>query len=214
MSILKSEVKIGTVHELGCRLDDSLDAATREMYKGEGAAEALHQATAAFEKFAKNVDEEIREGITDLESARFVKRYIGLMLNALTSMEKSAESAKMANVGRVHAFKQAVQIAKQMKDEEMTKLQLLQTALQKGILQKDDGSFVKANEVPASDASPAEAPSVVQSERSGPKRPERIESAHPGMSLKQQRLAEELVQPNPPVADSTATKAKAKRTKK
>lgn len=213
MSILKSEVKIGTVHELGCRLDDSLDAASKDMYRGEGASEALHQALAAFEKLAKNVDEEMKEGAADMDSARFVKRYIGNMLGVLTTMAKAADGVKMSNVGRVQAFKQAVQIAKQMKDDELAKLQLLQAALQKGIVQLPDGSFAKPQPEPVQQETIPQKPEPVAEQ----KRPDRLESTHPGMSLKQQRIAQVLVETPPPAEESQdepQQKTKQKRTKK
>lgn len=168
--MLKSEVKIGAVHEIGCRLDDSLDGMIKDLYRTEGASSVWTQILAMIETMNRNVDKEIDDGKIDLETASNIRRYLNQLINTLTTSNKQAEQNKAAMTGKVQALQLAIQITKTYKDEEMNKLQVLQAAIAKGYVKPtEDGSLVNTE---------------------GP-RPEGI---HPGMSLKQKRLAEQSLQ--------------------
>lgn len=166
-NMLKSEVKIGAVHEIGCRLDDNLESITKDLYRAEGTASVWSQVLSTVESLNRNVDKEIDDGKIDLGTATNIRRYLSQLLNIASASTKQAEQNKAATSGKVQALQMAIQITKKYKDEELAKLQVLQTAIEKGFVKRtDDGELVREE---------------------GP-RPEGI---HPGMSLKQKRLAEE-----------------------
>lgn len=166
-NILKSEVKIGAVHEIGCRLDDNLESITKDLYRAEGTASVWSQVLSTVESLNRNVDKEIDDGKIDLETATNVRRYLSQLLNIASASTKQAEQNKAATSGKVQALQMAIQITKKYKDEELAKLQVLQVAMEKGFVkQAENGELVKEE---------------------GP----RPEGVHPGMSLKQKRLAEE-----------------------
>lgn len=167
MSMLKSEVKIGAVHEIGCRLDDNLENVTRDLYRAEGAASTWSQALSMLESSNRSIDKDIDEGKLDLATATAVRRYLNSLINSTATFNKHAEQNKAAIGGKVQALQMAIQITKTYKDEEMNKLQVLQAAIAKG--------YVK----------PAENGELVSVD--GP----RPDGVHPGASLKQKRLAEE-----------------------
>lgn len=167
-NVLKSEVKIGAVHEIGCRLDDNLESITKDLYRAEGASSVWSQVMSLLDSINKNVDKEIDDGKIDLQVATEIRRYLNQLINTAITSNKQAEQNKAATSGKVQALQLAIQITKKYKDEEMAKLQVLQVAIEKGFVkQAEDGSTVRIE---------------------GP----RPEGAHPGMSMKQKRLAEEL----------------------
>lgn len=169
MSILKSEVKIGAVHEIGCRLDDNLETVTKDMHKSDGIVSALSQAVGIVDALNREADKEINEGNMDLEVGSKVRSYLSRASSTLNAQLKAAEQNKNVIAGKVQAFQHAVQVTKKYKDEEMSKLQVLQAALAKGFLRQDDsGETVKSDENSA-----------------------RPDGVHPGLSLKQRRIAEE-----------------------
>ena len=166
-NILKSEVKIGAVHEIGCRLDDSLESITKDLYRAESSASVWMQVLSTLESLNRNVDKEIDEGKINLETATNIRRYLSQLINSTSASVKQAEQNKAASSGKVQALQMAIQITKKYKDEELAKLQVLQVAIEKGFVKQVGGGELIREEGP---------------------RPEGI---HPGMSLKQKRLAEE-----------------------
>jgi hypothetical protein len=180
MSILKSEVKIGAVHEIGCRLDDNLEEITKDLYRSEGAASVWSQVLSMLETANRNVDTEINEGKIDLEAGTNIRRYLKPLMSTAVISNKQADQNKAAIGGKVQALQMAIQITKKYKDDEMAKLQVIQTAISKGFVQpNENGELVKV-------------------EGSRP------EGTHPGMSLKQKRLAEEAARA---AQDNTQEKA-------
>ena len=172
MNVLKSEVKIGAVHEIGCRLDDSLENITKDLYRTEGAASVWSQVLSMLESTNRNIDKEIDEGKLSLEVAKQIRDHLRQLINSVSTSNKIAEQNKAAVSGKVQALQMAIQITKTYKDEEMNKLHVLQAAIAKGYVKPtENGEFVSSD---------------------GP----RPDGVHPGMSLKQKRLAEQSMQNN------------------
>jgi hypothetical protein len=128
MSIDKSDVKIGAAHEIGCRLDDVLDGATKDMYRLEGAQTALQQAVKSIENFMKVVDKDLDDDKTDLETAKTIKTYIQKVHKAMTNLLAQSETNKLTQTGKVQAMQKAVEVTKKFKDEELAKAQNLRAA--------------------------------------------------------------------------------------
>jgi len=166
MSLLKVEAKIGAVNELGCRLDDSLEAATKDLYRAEGAVSALKQIVVSIENLLKNVDKDLSESDFDLQQIGAIKKYVDKIRQNAVYQCNNAESNRASQAGKVQGFQQAVQVAKKFKDEEMSKIQLLQAAINQGTIVKTEQGLVQTGE--------------------GPRPP----GVRPGMSIKERRLAE------------------------
>ena len=175
MSIEKAQVKVGTAHEIGCRLDDSLEAATKDLYRLEGAAQAFRQAAQSVESLAKHVDAEMDAGKFDLEAAKLIKRYVERAHQMMTNLTMQADNNRMAQTGKVAGAEAAVQLVKKFRDEEERKADLLRAAI----------------------AARAAEPAVAEPAQEEGLRPVGL---RPGMSIKERRLAEEAA-----AAQSTAT---------
>lgn len=146
MSLLKSEAKLYAINELGSRLDDALENATKSLYREEGAADTLRQALISFDQLLKVFDRELVEKNVDIESTRTLKEYFMRCRSFLVNLANSAETNKQAAAGKISAFQQSVSIAKKFKDEEVGKLQMMKDAItanmseNSGSEEKDDAS--------------------------------------------------------------------------
>lgn len=171
MSLLKSEAKLYAINELGSRLDDALENATKSLYREEGAADTLRQALASFDQLLKVFDRELVEKNVDIDSTRTLKEYFMRCRSFLVNLANSAETNKQAAAGKISAFQQSVSIAKKFKDEEVGKLQMMKDA-------------IAAN---MSESSNSEEKDASENENVG-RRP----GQRPQSSIKIQRLAEEM----------------------
>jgi hypothetical protein len=162
MSIEKSEIKVVAAHEIGCRLDDALEASTKDLYRLEGAVTAFKQAAQAVEGLAKHIDKEMDEGKFDLEQAKIIKRYVERAHQMMTNLGIQSDANRVAQTGKVSGMQQAVQLAKQFRDAEESKAQTLRVAYEKLQSGEDPGR--------------------------------RSMGLHPGMTIKEQRLAEQVSQ--------------------
>lgn len=163
MSIEKSEVKVGTAHELGCRLDDALESLTKDLYRLEGSLTALKHAAQSADVIYKTIDRDIDEGKIELEEASRAKKYIEKYVGVLNSSASQSENNRVVQMGKMQAMQIAVQIAKKFKDDEENKLNVLKTAYSN--LKAQDVSDVKET---------------------------RPAGVRPGLSIKERRLAAEL----------------------
>ena len=173
MSIEKSEIKVAAAHEIGCRLDDALEATTKDLYRLEGAVTALKQAVQIVESMGKVVDKDMDDGRFGLEEATHIKQYLHRATLMVTNLQTNAESNRVAQTGKIQAMETAVKIAKNFKDSEDSKAQTLRTAL-------------------------------AQARANGTSEERRSVGAHPGLTIKEQRLAEAAAQSTP--VEETPTK--------
>ena len=133
MSLIKSEAKLSAVNELGSRLDDALENATKELQKEEGAVNALKNATTALENFMKVASEELDSKNVDLESQVYIKKFVERARNIVKTMASAAENSRQAQAGKISAFQYAVGIAKKYKDEEFKKLHMMRAAIERNL---------------------------------------------------------------------------------
>ena len=171
MNVNKAEIKIFTAHELGCRLDDLLESNTKDMYRLEGGVVALRQATTALEGLLAVVDKEMDAEKFDLEQAKEIKRYVQRAIQAVTNMVLNTDNNRIAYGGRIQALGLAVDIAKKYQDEESKKVASLQAAVEQNRVVKDGDSHTMLDGAG-----------------------DRPVAVRPGLSLKEQRLAEEAAE--------------------
>lgn len=172
MSLQKVEAKLFAVNELGCRLDDNLEQANKDLYRAEGAVTALKSAVSVLENLMKTVDKDLTEGSNnyDLQQIKDIKKYVDRARQLVANLTNNAETSRLAQTGKVQGFEQAVAVAKKFKDEEMSKVQLLQAAISQGTILKTEQGLVQVDDGP------------------------RIPGIRPGSSIKERRRAEEAAQ--------------------
>jgi hypothetical protein len=145
MSLLKSEAKVSAVNELGSRLDDALENATKDLYKEEGAVGALRNAAVSIENLIKVAHKDLDEKETDLEVSKMIKSYLERARNGIVSLANVAENNKQAQAGKLVAFQQAVSIAKKYRDEEINRQHLLKRAIERSIEENSDKEISEDN---------------------------------------------------------------------
>jgi hypothetical protein len=132
-SLLKSEVKLSAVNELGCRLDDVLEESNKDLYRAEGAINALKQAVSTIENLMKVLDRELSDNDIDLDSCKTIKSYVDRSRVLLVNLATAAENGRQAHVGKIQGFQQAVAIAKRYREEELNKLALMREAIERNV---------------------------------------------------------------------------------
>jgi hypothetical protein len=168
MNLDKSELKIGVAHELGCRLDDTLEAAQKDVLRFEGAIQAFLQASQAVEGLLSHVDKDIDEGKLDLQVAAEIKKYLVRASQVSAVLAKQAENNRLVHSGRVLAMEMSVKIVKKFQEDEATKVANFKKALSEGTIVEETSGFTPT---------------------AGGPRP--VPGIRPGMSIKERRLAEE-----------------------
>jgi len=148
MSLLKSEARIAAVNELGSRLDDVLEVASKDLQKEEGAVTALRNAVSALENLMKVVSKDLDDKLVDLETQVVIKKYVDRARSIVASMAASAENSRQAQVGKISAFEHAVGIAKKYRDEEFRKFSAMKVAIEKNLEADAPGESQNLAEAP------------------------------------------------------------------
>lgn len=123
MSIEKSEIKILTAQEIGVRLDDLVEAATKEEATLSGAKQALTTAAMKVEELQKHVEKDLDEGKIDLEQQKLIKPWIDRAAGVIRNLATQAEVNQLQARGKIMAFKQSVAEVKRVQDVEKAKVE-------------------------------------------------------------------------------------------
>lgn len=176
MNIEKAQAKMGTAHDIGCRLDDSREAYLKEVSQWEGSNGAALQIAKGIEDLAKHVDKDMDEGQYDLATATLVKKYLTRAATVAQAVGAQASQQALMAKGRVQAAEAGITLVRKIHDEEAAKVQAFRQAVASGQVRIEEDGTTEA------------APGV------------NIPGVRPGMSIKEQRLAEEKAaqRPAPP----------------
>lgn len=77
MSVLKSEVKLLAIGDVGSRIEDRLETAKNDVHAAKGAAVMAGKIAEDIQALTKFVDEDLDKGVFDLEVAKKLKQYVG-----------------------------------------------------------------------------------------------------------------------------------------
>lgn len=127
MSIEKAEIKIGTVNQIGSKLDDMLEQSEAEMRRCEGAKGSLRQAAKAISDLTAHVNKDVDEGRLDfgeetLKVAAEINRWIQRCSAVAENLAVKAEVAFLINQGKADGLRASVQVASQIKQQEEQKI--------------------------------------------------------------------------------------------
>jgi hypothetical protein len=146
-SLVKSEVKIETVNDLGNRLDDMKEATEKDLYRLEGATKAFQSMGQAIDALFKIVDQEMDEGKFDLEQAEHIKRFIKRAHQMSINLSMQSENNRIMQLGKLQAMDAALGVAKKMREEEMAKVATLAAALEASKAKAQNGEVVDPDDV-------------------------------------------------------------------
>ena len=171
MSLEVVDLRKGTIREVGVLLDDALEVLRKDEVRFEGALPALKKASEAIVGVMQQVDQEMDEGKLDLPQQTLVKQWLMKAHTQIHLLERSAENNLLLCRGKACGMEQAVVRAKKLYDVEAAK---------QAILRKREGG-------PEEEILGEQGPTI------------RAPGTHPGLSLKQRRLAEEQATQSPEV---------------
>lgn len=124
----KAEVKKGTAHEIGCRLEDALEAAKDEMHRMEGANAGAVQVGQLIDALSAHVDQDLDEGKYDLTVATVVKQYVSRASAVAASIAKRSADQRLVAQGKIFGLQASVQVTKKLHDDEERKQKAVQEA--------------------------------------------------------------------------------------
>ena len=123
MNVDKAELKIAVATDIGASIEDTFEAAKKDMYRQEGAINAYSQAAKACELLCEHVNKDLEEGkIESLETADLVKHWLTRAANAQRTLVRNAENLGMAASGRVAGLEQTVELVRKYRDAEKLKI--------------------------------------------------------------------------------------------
>lgn len=134
----KGEIKAATIHELGLKFDDMLEAAHKEVARNEGATAACLAASKKVGELAVHVDKDMDEGLfADVDGplavAKAIKKYLVRVCGILETGAKSADNHRLVSQGRAMAFDQMVKNMKQLHDLELEKSRQKKEVIASGV---------------------------------------------------------------------------------
>jgi hypothetical protein len=125
---LKSQVKIGTINELGVKYDDMREAVEKEVLRKEGYHVALNELQQkTLTSVLERIDDDRDEGKLDLETAARCKEYILKVHGAVDNLRIMNEKHRLIAEGRVTGLKDAIAFAAKQLELEKAKLKDFET---------------------------------------------------------------------------------------
>lgn len=121
MSAEKAEVKMGTAHQIGCDLDDMLHAAEEEVAASKGGQTAIVQVQKGIGSIMAQVKKEMDDGKYPIEVANELSKLITRVQTSVGSIGTLMKTREIQALGKVDAYKKAVEVTKKVYDTEARK---------------------------------------------------------------------------------------------
>lgn len=122
-NIEKAELKILIATDIGASIEDSLEAAKKEMTRQEGALTSFGQAAKACEMLCEVVNKDLDEGrVPSMEQAEAIKLWLTRAANAQRNLARNAENMGMSASGRVSALEGAIALIAKYRQVEQLKI--------------------------------------------------------------------------------------------
>lgn len=146
MTVEKSKLKAAFAHDIGCQVDDQLEAAKKKIEQARGGRNALKSATQFVAKLMEHVDKDREEGLLDptkldgeLAVAALLKRYIQRCAGVVDNLATQGEIQLQQAMGEARGLEQVVQRLKAVHDQEIAKAQAVDEAVKHGTIEVEDG---------------------------------------------------------------------------
>lgn len=122
MSVAKAELKIAITNDIGATIEDSFEAAKKELYRHEGAVNAYAQAAKSCEALAEHVKKDIDEGVYDLQTGEHVNRYVARAAALQRNLHRQAENLCVAAAGKIAGFESVMEMLRKYRNAEQLRL--------------------------------------------------------------------------------------------
>lgn len=125
MSILKSEIRQQTVTDIGVKIEDTLEAARKDVAMTEGKMLAFLEGAKAVEGVVALLQKDIESGVVPLETGNKVRDYLTRGVQTLQQLGMQATTMRHSAAGKVLGLEQTVRLLKQLSDLEQAKIEKL-----------------------------------------------------------------------------------------
>lgn len=122
MSVEKSNIKIDTAHEIGCRLDDSLETMQKELLRIEGSTLGLRASLSIVAEKIIQLDKDVDEGKLTQDESVIYKKCLEDLHRNIKNQVISVENSRFVQFGRISSLELAVAITKSFCEEEAKKV--------------------------------------------------------------------------------------------
>lgn len=133
---LKSEIKMGLLHEQGVKADDQLEGAHKRQAAHDGAKQALRQLAKGIAGLAALVDRDVDDGKLSIDEPAKVISYVKLMIDRAVNMAMSSaqhqEGLQISVGGEIVAYQGMVDAIKKEILSEQSKAQAIKEAVATG----------------------------------------------------------------------------------
>jgi hypothetical protein len=175
MSQERARFRAAVAHEIGGRLEDLLESAKSEAVRWEGCNQGLLNGQKAIEGLHAHVDKDIEDGQYDLPTGKIAKLYVTRASQVCANLAVQAANQRAMMSGSVSMADSVVKIVKKFFDEEIRKAEAIAAA--------------EAEPLVGSVANPQSPEGSAERRTNG-----RLPPVRPGLTIKQQRLAEEAAE--------------------
>lgn len=125
MSILKSEIRHQTVTDIGVKIEDTLEAARKDVATCEGKMLAFLEGAKAVEGVITLLQRDIDSGSVELEVGNKIRDYLTRGVQTLQQLGIQATTIRHSASGKVQGLEQTVRLLKQLSDVEQAKIDKL-----------------------------------------------------------------------------------------
>lgn len=143
MGVIKAEIKMETAHEIGCKVDDLLQATEKELHALSGAKTALHQAAVRIEGMQKLVEQDERDGKLTPDQYATAKEWVNRAVGQLRSMAVAAETNETQTRGKTLAYQHVIEAVKKVHAIEKAKATAV-TAPEDTVVEGKEGAAMRA----------------------------------------------------------------------
>lgn len=123
MTIEKTKLRGAAIHEVGARLDDMLEAGTKELHAAEGGAHVARKASQGVLQVMEQADRDLDAGSLrgGIEEAKRIKSYLLKVHENLQKLATEQDARRLVATGLVGGMTKAVQATSRMHAAEMAK---------------------------------------------------------------------------------------------
>jgi hypothetical protein len=122
---------MGAAREIGCRIDDALEAAEREALLMEGANSGVLLAQKKVEALYAEVDSDLDKETYGLDTAKVAKRYITRAAAVLGTVAAQYANRRLIAQGKVEMGGTAVRVVKKLFDEEVARARTVDSSTER-----------------------------------------------------------------------------------
>lgn len=123
MNPLKTQIKIGTLHELGNKFEDVKEVAVKTVAQQEGYGFALDDVDNGIKSVLAKIDEEREAGAYDLEVSSQLKKAVMRVNSVILNLKARQQTHLILAQGQVLGLDLAIKHTKKAFDVEQAKLQ-------------------------------------------------------------------------------------------